>query len=202
MAGRKNQNAELRKPEILDGYYRVLITQGLEGTSISKIAKHLGIHPSLILHYFKNKNNLRLALIELMVSKFKSQHLINFDHIADDRERFTALIDMLFSYEWSRTVDPGVHYGFYYQSYRDQEIAGLFHEMFRWLRDYLYEQFVGFNKKGIIQVEDELKAADFIVTLMEGMEFHAQFLRQTAPFEDFAETAKKSALCVLKNGCL
>ncbi len=51
-----------------------------------------------------------------------------------------------------------------------------------------------------MQVEDELKAADVVVTLMEGMEFHAQFLRQRAPFEDFAETAKKTALCVLKNG--
>ena len=202
MAGRKNQNAELRKPGILEGYYRVLIEEGLEGTSISKIAKHLGIHPSLILHYFKNKENLRLALIELMISKFKSRHLLNFDHIEDDAERFTALIDMIFSYEWSRTVDPGVHFGFYYQSFRDSKVSSLFRDMFRWLRDYLYEEFVVFNRKGIIQVTDELKAADFIVTLMEGMEFHAHFLGQDKPFEEFAETAKQSALAVLKNGVL
>jgi AcrR family transcriptional regulator len=202
MAGRKNLNAELRKPEILEGYYSVLIKEGLEGTSISKIAKHLGIHPSLILHYFKNKENLRLALIELMISKFKSRHLIKFDHIEDDAERFTALIDMIFSYEWSRTVDPGVHFGFYYQSFRDSKVSSLFRDMFRWLRDYLYEELVVFNSKGIIEVSDELKAADFIVTLMEGMEFHAQFLGQDKPFEEFAETAKLSALAVLKNRVL
>lgn len=200
MAGRKNQNAELRKPEILEGYYHVLIQEGLEGTSISKIAKHLGIHPSLILHYFKNKENLRLALIELMISKFKSRHLISFEHIEDDTERFTALLDTIFSYEWSRTVDPGVHFGFYYQSFRDSSVSSLFRDMFRWLRDYLYKEFVIFNAKGIIRVQDEMKAADFVVTLMEGMEFHAQFLGYDKPFEEFAESAKQSALIVLKNG--
>ena len=199
MAGRKNQNAALRKPEILEGYYRVLIKEGLEGTSISKIAKNLGIHPSLILHYFKNKDNLRLALIELMISKFKSNHLIKFDHIEDHSVRFSAIIDMIFSYEWSRTVDPGVHFGFYYQSFRDSNVSSLFREMFYWLRDYLYEEFVVFNREGIIQVSDELKAADFIVTLMEGLEFHAHFLGKDQPFDEFAKIAKNSALAVLKN---
>jgi len=202
MAGRKNQNAELRKPEILEGYYRVLIEEGLEGTSISKIANYLGIHPSLILHYFKNKENLRLALIELLVDKFKSKHLIKFEHIEDDAERFTAIIDMIFSYKWSRTVDPGVHFGFYYQSFRDPNVAILFREMFQWLRNYLYDEFVMFNKMGIIQVNDELKAADFVVTLMEGLEFHAQFLDHDKPFEMFAETAKQSALAMLHNKIL
>lgn len=202
MAGRKNQNAELRKPEILEGYYRVLIEEGLEGTSISKIAKHLGIHPSLILHYFKNKENLRIALIELLISKYKASHLLKFEQLEDHSERFTALMDMIFSLEWSRTVDPGVHFGFYYQSFRNSNVSELFQEMFRWLRDYLYEEFVIYKREGIIQVNDALKAADFIVTLMEGLEFHAQFLGQDRPFEEFAETAKNSALAVLKNGVI
>ena len=202
MAGRKNQNAELRKPEILEGYYRVLIAEGLEGTSIGKIASHLGIHPSLILHYFKNKETLRLALIEMMIAKFKSQHLLAFDQIEDPAERFTALINMIFSYKWSRTVDPGVHFGFYYQSFRDANVAILFREMFQWLRNYLYDEFIIFNRQGIIRVNDERKAADFIVTLMEGLEFHAQFLGHKQPFAEFAETAKQSALAILKNSFL
>lgn len=202
MARRKNQNAELRRPEILEAYYRVLIEEGLEGTSIGKIARHMGIHPSLILHYFNNKETLRLALIELMIDKFKSQHLLKFDHIEDDAERFSSLIDTIFSYKWSRTVDPGVHFGFYYQSFRDANVAMLFREMFQWLRNYLYDEFIIFNKKGIIQINDERKAADFVVTLMEGLEFHAQFLGHDQPFEAFAETAKQTALAVLNRRLL
>ncbi len=202
MAPRKNQNAETRKPEILEGYYRVLIEEGLEGSSIGKIAKHLDIHPSLILHYFKNKDNLRLGLIDLMICKFKSSHMLNFDQLDDHSERFTALMDMIFSYEWSRTVDPGVHFGFYYQSFHDDKVSELLCEMFRWLRDYLYEEFLVYNREGIIQVNDELKAAEYVVTLMEGLEFHAHFLAQDRPFEDFAQSCKKIAISVLQNGTL
>lgn len=200
MARRKNQNAELRKPEILEGYYSVLIEEGIEGASISKIAKRLKIHPSLILHYFKSKENLKLALVELMISKFKSRHLLKFEEIDGNNERFYALMDLIFSYDWSRTVDPGVHFGFYYQSFRDKNVASLFRDMFRWLRDYLYKEFVVFNANKIIQVNDGMKAADFIVTLMEGLEFHAQFLGEDKPFEDFADSVKQSAIISLKNG--
>lgn len=202
MKTRKNQNAALRKPEILEGYYDVLIQEGLEGSSISKIAKRLDIHSSLIFHYFQNKDNLTFELIELMIDKFKSVHLLEFEHIKDDEERFVALIDMIFSYQWSRTVDPGIHFGFYYQSFRDERTHKRLKKMFTWLKNFLHEQLVAFNDKGIIHVQNAEKAAEYIVTIMEGLEFHAQFLGDGQPFENFAETAKKSVIALLKNGFL
>lgn len=200
MKSRKNQNAAIRRPEILEGYYNVLIEEGLEGASLSKIAKKLDIHTSLIFHYFQSKENLTFELVELMIEKFKSIHLLAFDHIKDDEERFIALIDEIFSLQWSRTVDPGVHFGFYYQSFRDGGTLARLRKMFAWLRDYLEEQLEIFNEKGIVTVSDRRKAADYIVTLMEGLEFHAQFLSEDRPFEDFAETAKRSLLTLLKTG--
>jgi hypothetical protein len=45
-----------------------------------------------------------------------------------------------------------------------------------------------------------IKAADFIVTLMEGLEFHSQFLADGKPFDDFAQSARKVLVSTLKNG--
>lgn len=202
MKARKNQNAALRKPEILEGYYNVLIQEGLEGSSISKIARELNIHTSLIFHYFQSKENLTFELVDLMIEKFKSAHLLQFDHIRDDEERFAALMDMIFSLQWSRTVDPGVHYGFYYQSFRDERTLARLRKMFSWLKNYLQGQIEEFHQAGVIRVSDAEKAADYIVTLMEGLEFHAQFLSEGKPFETFAETAKRSTVSLLKNGFL
>ena len=42
---RKNQKAEIRKLEILENYYQILIDEGFEGASIGKIAKRMHIHP-------------------------------------------------------------------------------------------------------------------------------------------------------------
>ena len=202
MGTRKNQTAAVRKPEILEGYYNVLVQEGLEGSSISKIAKQLDIHSSLIFHYFQSKDNLTFELIELMIEKFKSTHLLEFDHIDNDEERFNALLTTIFSQKWSRTVDPGVHFGFYYQSFRDERTLTRLRLMFAWLRDYLQEQLTLFNHQGVIVVSDPKKAADYIVTMMEGLEFHAQFLADDQPFENFAESAKNSAIVLLKNGFL
>lgn len=197
---RKNLNADLRKPEILESYYQVMIQEGLEGTSISKIAKQLDIHPSLIIHYFKNKENMKLELVDLLIEKYKSPDMIDFDHIEDDEERFDALMTMLFSFQWSRTVDPSVHFGFYYLSLRNEKILERFRMMFKWLRDYLAEQLADFNAKGVIRVQDATKAADYIVTLMEGLEIHNHFLADGKPFEHFAQTAKQTLVRTLKNG--
>ncbi len=197
---RKNLNADRRKPEILESYYQVMIQEGIEGSSISKIAKRLDIHPSLIIHYFKNKENMKLELIDLLINKFESPEMIDFRHIADPGKRFTALMDAIFSKQWSRTVEPSVHFGFYYLSFRNEEISNRFEIMFKWLRDHLAEQLNFFNDAGIIQVRDVNKAADYIVTIMEGLEFHAQFLAEGKPFEDFAQTAKKTVRAALENG--
>ena len=200
MATRKNRNADTRKPEILEGYYRVLIEKGFEGSSIGKIAEHLDIHPTLILHYFKSKDNLQRELVELLISKYKAEHMLAFDLIADSDQRFEALMDLVFSFKWNRTVDPGVHFGFYYKSFRDENIRKILRDMFRWFRDYLHDAFIVFNKEGVIKVSDERKAADYVLTLMEGLEFHTHFLNEGRPFEDFADTAKAATIEILKSG--
>jgi AcrR family transcriptional regulator len=199
---RKNKNADHRKPEILEGYYQVMIEKGIEGASIGKIAERLNIHPSLIIHYFKNKENMKLELVNLLIEKFEAPEFLSFDHIDDDQERFHALMDTLFSFDWSRTVDPGVHFGFYYLSYRSEAIKERFKEMYRRFRRYIEEQLICYQEKGVIDVKDARQAAGVIITLMEGMEFHDQFLSEEGHFEDFAGSAKQTAIAILKGGTL
>ncbi len=197
---RENKSTAFRKQDILESYYRVLIKEGLEGASIGKIAQRIGIHPSLIIHYFKNKENLKLELVDLLIEKYESPDMIDFDHIEDDEERFDALISMLFSFKWSRTVDPSVHFGFYHLSLRNDQIMERFRVMFKWLRDYLAGKLAEFNAKGVVQVQDATKAADYIVTLMEGLEIHNHFLANGKPFEHFAQTAQQTLVRALKSG--
>ena len=195
---RKKQKAEIRKPEILENYYQVLIEEGFEGASIGKIAKRMNIHPSLIIHYFKTKENMTIELVDLLIEKYLAPEFLQFNHIRDTDQRFNALMDTVFSFEWSRTVDPGVHFGFYYLSFRNQTIRQRFKDMFGRFRDYLVGELDAYKKEGIIKVADVEKAADALVTLMEGLEFHAYFLSDGRPFDDFADYAKKLTLEILR----
>jgi AcrR family transcriptional regulator len=191
---RKNQKAEIRKSEILENYYQVIIEEGLEGASIGKIAKRAKIHPSLIIHYFKTKEKMTTELVDLLIEKYEAPEFLDFSHIPDLKHRFQALMDTLFSLEWSRTVDTGVHFGFYYLSFRKPAIRKCFREMFTRFRDYLVHELEMYQEAGIIKVKDAKVAADFIVTLMEGLEFHTHFLSDDQPFEVFANASREIAV--------
>ena len=195
---RKNQKAEIRKAEILETYYQVLLEEGFEGTSIGKIAKRMNIHPSLIIHYFKTKENMTTELVNLLIEKYEAPEYLQFDHIDDLEQRFQKLIDTVFSFEWSRTIDPGLHFGFYYLSFRNPKIREAYEAMIQRFRDYLEGELVFYQQAGIIKSNNAKSAAGVIVTLMEGLEFHAQFLSEGQPFENFANYAKKLVLSMLK----
>jgi AcrR family transcriptional regulator len=195
---RKNQKAKIRKLEILETYYRVLLEQGFEGTSIGKIASRMNIHPSLIIHYFKTKENMTIELVDLLIEKYEAPEFLQFDHIDDLEHRFQALIDTVFSFEWSRTIDPGLHFGFYYLSFRNPKIRKAYEAMIQRFRDYLERELSFYQQAGIVKTNDAKSAAGIIVTLMEGLEFHAQFLSEGQPFETFANYAKQLVFSLLK----
>lgn len=194
---RKNQKADRRKPQILENYYQVIIEEGLEGASIGKIARQMNVHPSLIMHYFKTKEQMTIELVGLLIEKYEAPEFLDFSHVPDLRKRFQSLMDTLFSFEWSRTVNPAVHFGFYYLSFRHPAIRERFAEMFQRFRDYLIRELAIYRDAGIIHAPDLKAAADMIVTMMEGLEFHANFLSDGQPFERYAEISKKTAHSLL-----
>ena len=194
---RKNQKAKNRKPEILENYYQVIIQEGLEGASIGQIAKRMSIHPSLIIHYFKTKEKMTIELVDLLIEKYEAPDFLDFSHIADLNQRFQSIMDTIFSFEWSRTVNPGVHFGFYYLSFRNPQIRERFREMFKRFKSYLLRELSVYLDAGIIQNADLETAADIIITLMEGLEFHANFLAEGQPFDKFADASKRIALELL-----
>ena len=195
---RKNQKADSRKREILENYYQVLIEEGFEGASIGKIAKRMNIHAPLIIHYFKSKENMTVDLVDYLIEKYESPEFLRFDHIQDISQRFNALLDTIFSFEWSRTINPGVHFGVYYLSFRNRKIKARFEAMFKDFRNYLVAELEVYRDAGIVNAVDLNKAADTIVTLMEGLEFHAHFLSENEPFEVFANYSRQLAIAMLK----
>ena len=195
---KKRSNAENRVPEILENYYQVVIDEGFEGASIGKVAKHMDIHPSLIIHYFKSKENLIVELVNLIVEKYNASHFLELDHIQNLEERFSKMMNVLFSFEWSRTVHPQVCFAFYYLSFRVSAIKERYQKLFLDFRDYLTNEFRFYKKAGIINVADPVKAADMVVILIEGLEFHAGFLKKEESFEVFADYSKQVAIRLLK----
>lgn len=192
------KGADIRKPEILEGFYQAIIAEGIEGASFAKIAKLLNINQSLIHHYFKTKNNMLLELADLVIKKWENPSFREgFEGIEDPAQRFDAFLDSLFLEESIGVVDTRVFYAFYYLCYRNENIRLRLKSMFNRFRDYLVGELSNFRKSGIIMVTDLELAAEYIITLQEGLAFHQTFFQENKAFEVFGEFAKSAAIDAL-----
>ena len=120
--GRKSLKKE-RQKEIIKSFYEVAKQEGLENTSVAKVAKHMGINTSLILHYFESKNELMFGLINYILDSYKSIYTTN--NIESNEIKLKKTIDNLFSRDWNNLIDDGVFYSCYTLIFRDKNIKEL-----------------------------------------------------------------------------
>src|SRR5690606_41044083 len=114
--GRKSIK-DIRKQEIIKVFYKVAKKIGYANTSIAKVAKVMNINPSLIIHYFASKEDLKDALIDYLLERYLL--IFKIDHEKDyGLAELHEIIDRLFSKKWNRLFDDSLFYGFYAESFR------------------------------------------------------------------------------------
>lgn len=66
---------ETTEEEILYATYRSLATHGYADLTIKTIGEELGTSPSLVYHHFENKEELVLACLEFMLSRYQEHYV-------------------------------------------------------------------------------------------------------------------------------
>ncbi len=119
----KNTIRKERKKEIISGMYELSRREGLENVSIAKIGKHLGMPPSLVMHYFPNKRLLILGLIDHILHQYQLIYKPIINKLENNpRVDPESLVDRLFSREWNLLFDDGVFFSCYAFIFRDPSI--------------------------------------------------------------------------------
>jgi AcrR family transcriptional regulator len=62
-----------RRRELAAAFARVLATHGQEGATVAALASASGVAPGLIHHYFRDKQDLYGAVVELLIGTFRSR---------------------------------------------------------------------------------------------------------------------------------
>ena len=189
--GRKSLK-EVRQSEIINAFYEVAKETGLENASIAKVARHLDINPSLIIHYFKTREELLLALINFTLERYKA--MFQFDAQHPTAENLKELIHNLFSKKWNELFDDGVFYSCYALSYRDERIRNSFRLLHESLRQMLASVFEHYQKHNIINVEDVSELAEQVFVLIEGAYYYLGMREGTDDYTAKIETYRALAL--------
>jgi AcrR family transcriptional regulator len=192
--------SDIRKQEILESFYQVMIKEGFKGSSIAKIAKHMGVHPSLITHYFKKKDDLILEFVDNLINKYEEMYAVKFGDVTDPEERFHLLLDLIFGTDWANLVDNRVFFECYSLSLRDERLKKRLNEMYLRFKNQLIVEINSYIEHGVIREIDPNKAANFIISLVEGIDYYGNILDdQSKPqLEELGQYLKEIVINALK----
>ena len=189
----KQSIAEIRKKEILSTFYEVAKVEGLENTSFAKIAQKLEIQPSLIVHYFKNRDELILALIRYNLDQYKQIFSIAHADDLSHQEHLNKVLDKLFSLDWNELYDDGVYYSCYTLIFRHPEIKGRFKDLHLELRSGLKTILEQCTKAGFLAIEDPAAVAHQVYNILDGTYYFVSMLDVKTDQEKYLQQSKTLA---------
>ena len=167
----RNSLKDIRQKEILKGFYQVAKKEGLDNTSIAKVANHMGINPSLIIHYFKNKEEILLAFNDYILNRYKSLYKLP-DGKVDSREKLEELIDRLFSKNWNRLISDSVFYSCYALTFRNKKQKNRFKDMHDKLRSLFRDALEEAKEAGVIRNTNMQELSEKIFFVLEGAYYY------------------------------
>lgn len=194
---RKRDRAPLRKREILEHFQQVLVEEGFEGASIGKIARHMGIHPSLIIHYFSTKEDMIVELVDYILEKYEITFLKKLEVINDPGERLKAGLDTILGVGWISLVDTRAFYACYYLSLRNPKVKARLQKMYQRFREYLIQEITLYRDEGLIPSTDPDKDADLIIAFVEGLSFYRNISGGKKKYKELGEYMKLRTLSLL-----
>lgn len=194
--GRKSLK-EIRKKEIIRIFYKLAKKEGLENTSIAKIAKKMDINPSLIIHYFQTREDLTYGLIDYILDKYKLIYKISAENPADSKKALLEIIDNIFSKKWNTLFDDGLFYSCYSLTFRESKIRDLYKKLLDSLRQILTGYIAQCKKEGILDVEDAESVADDIFVLVDGAYFYLSLVSDKNEYDQKLLRYKHQALKIL-----
>ncbi|MFB2119303.1 TetR family transcriptional regulator [Parapedobacter sp. 2B3] len=181
--GRKSLK-EIRQLEIVKVFYKVAKKEGLENTSIAKIAKVMDINPSLIIHYFQTKDDLTYALIDYILEKYLLIYRAGRNNDIPLRDALVTVVDDLFSRKWNKLFDDGLFYSCYALTFRDKKVKTKYKNLTDSLRKQLSTLIERCNSAGVTNVGNPSLIAELIFALVDGAYFYLSLSANPKTFDE------------------
>jgi len=197
---KKRQNAELRKPDILKNYYQVILKEGVEGASIAKVAKKMKINPSLIIHYFTNKDNMTVELVDYMSRIYNRLFMDMKIETSDPQKRLDRLVEIFCSDEWYNNTDISGDYSILTLSFRNKKVFKHLHDMYEEFVKLIMKELETATAGGKVKISDPKRTAELLVSTLEGYRHFKHFFIDESSSESYRQDMMKTLKNIIKNG--
>lgn len=194
--GRRSK-VDVRRREILQTCYELIESDGLEGITLKKIGKKMGVAPSLIMHYFINKEELIGAVVDHMLEKMDSVYIPKLSQFGSARERLDFFLEETISLYIAQSVSDRVWYPCFALSLHDERIRDAFRRAYdrdlRMSRQLLSEYI---EEEGLEGVDPEVLSAK-LISFVEGLNMLHAVYGMTGSFKAAIKDLKNDFLSVI-----
>lgn len=204
MENRKNkirQRAETQKPRIIRSFYETILEQGFEGASIAKVAKRLDIQSTLIIHYFGNKENMTLALVDFVVEEYSKifKKIRNQRKDSDPEQRIRSFFKIIWSKPYYEKIDIAASLSVISVSFRNQRVRKKIQWLYQQFKALLIQEMEAFFDRKGIETPDVERAANVLLSMVEGSRHFRHFFIKTKDINQYNRDMVMAAIRMVKN---
>jgi AcrR family transcriptional regulator len=176
---------KIRKQEIMYHFHKIISQHGFSGASLSKVAKSMGTNASLLLHYYKCKEDMILDFTDFIIKKYEEYYIEQLKSLTDSEAKLHFLLDRLF--EDSRKlnhylVGDRAFYECYALSITHPEVKIKFRQFYNRFQRSLAAELIKLLKADKLEAKTSQLLSDFLIVMLEGKDFYTNLIEDETAF--------------------
>jgi len=196
--GRKSLAKE-RRAEIIEALYRCIVRGGLQKASTRAIAKEAGIQQSMLLHYFKTRDEIIEELVDKFVDDLSASYTAELQKHKNPKTRFNRGIDFLFGQEVIDEDQSCFFYNCWAEAKGNPRISEAFTRLYRRYRRGILELLVETGMTSGLSSKEAEDLASMIVAIQDGVDLQWDMDREKVNLKRMSRLTKDFIEFYLEN---
>jgi AcrR family transcriptional regulator len=176
---------KIRKQEIMNHFHTVVSQHGFSGATLAKVANSMGTNASLLLHYYKSKEEMVLDFTDFIIKKYEDYYFKQLNSLTDSEAKLNFLLDRLF--EDSRRLDnylvgDRAFYECYAMSITHPEVKSKFRQFYSRFQQSLEFELSELLNTNKLEANTFRLLSDFLIVMLEGKDFYTNLVEDEAAF--------------------
>jgi AcrR family transcriptional regulator len=188
--GRKSLAKE-RRAQIIDAFYRSIKKHGLHGASTRRIAEEAGVQPSILHHYFKDRDEMIEELVASIVENMSERYLAEIDRYKNPETRFNKAVNFLFGPEMISDDDFGFFYDCWAEARRNKRVRQSFTKLYHYFRSAIINLLARTNKSIGLSPAQVKELATMVVAMQDGVSIQWDMDRRNVNLKKMARLTKQ-----------
>jgi AcrR family transcriptional regulator len=196
--GRKSLAGE-RRAQIIEGLSRCISKYGLKRASIKKIAEEAGVLPSILHHYFKDRDEIIDELVRKVVDDLADRCAAQLRAHANPETRFDKGVEFLFGPPLLSEDTIAFFNEVWPEANRKPRVRASFTRLYRRFREVVLELLTETGMSRGLSPTDARDLASIIIAIHDGVEQQWTFDRDNVSLKRMARMTKRMLDLYVKN---